>query len=59
MNSKKAVELSPSGVEVHYALARAYQQMGKKEDAAREYKVVADIHARNASQRSGIAGQQP
>lgn len=55
----KVIELEPDHVEAHYALARTYQQLGKNEDAAREYKIVAELHARGKNQQSGIAGQRP
>ena len=55
---KKVVELVPNHVEAHYALARAYQQMGRNDDAEREFKIVAELHRRADRQRPGIAGKQ-
>jgi Flp pilus assembly protein TadD len=45
-------------VQAHYALARAYQQLGRKEDAEREFRIVSDLHARSAQRSPGIAGSQ-
>lgn len=56
---RKALESNPDNVEVHYALGRVYQQMGRAEEAQREYQLCAVINARNQKRRSGIAGQQP
>ncbi|NWG13426.1 MAG: tetratricopeptide repeat protein [Acidobacteria bacterium] len=54
----RVIGLQPAHVEAHYALARIYQQLGRKDEAAREFKIVADLHARNARRSSGIAGIQ-
>jgi len=53
-----ALVLKPDDVEAHYALARAYQQMGDKELAQREFTVCAQINARRHNVSSGIAGRQ-
>ncbi len=55
---QKAVSIRPNNVEAHYALARTYAALGKKDDAAHEFKIVADLHARQPSTGSGIAGQR-
>ena len=55
---QKAVAIQPNNIEAHYALARTYAARGKKDDAAREFKIVADLHARQRSSGPGIAGQQ-
>ncbi len=55
---KKVLEQKPDDVEAHYALARMYQEIGRKNEAAREFQIVADLHAHKASRSSGIAGNQ-
>jgi tetratricopeptide (TPR) repeat protein len=55
---QKAVAIQPNNIEAHYALARTYAALGEKDDAAREFKIVADLHARERSTGSGIAGQR-
>jgi Flp pilus assembly protein TadD len=42
---KKAVELEPSQSAPHYHLGALYRQMGRKADAAAEYRKVREIHA--------------
>lgn len=56
---KKALILKPESVEAHYALARLEQEMGKKEEAQREFEICTRLNARTQNVRSGIAGQQP
>ena len=53
---KQVIELKPDHVEAHYALARTYQQLGRKDEAAREFRIVSDLHAREAQRSPGIAG---
>ncbi len=54
----QVIEVKPDYVEAHYALARTYQLLGKKDEAAREFKIVSDLHARDAQRSSGIAGSR-
>jgi tetratricopeptide (TPR) repeat protein len=56
---KIAHESNPRHVETHYALGRAYQQMGRKEDAQREFEVCSQLTAQRQKMQSGIAGQNP
>jgi Tfp pilus assembly protein PilF len=52
------IKLKMDHVEAHYALARTYQQLGKSNEAAREFKIVSELHAHGAQRSSGIAGSQ-
>lgn len=57
---KKALEggsASPENIEIHYALARLYQQMGRKDDAQREFQISRRLNAQRQRMGSGIAGQ--
>jgi Flp pilus assembly protein TadD len=38
--------MDPSNFTTHYLLGKAYQQMGRKEDAKREMNAVSSIHSR-------------
>ena len=55
---KQVIRLKPDSVEAHYALARVYQQLGRKDEAANEFKIVSELHAREARVSSGIAGSR-
>jgi tetratricopeptide (TPR) repeat protein len=55
---KQVIGFKPDHVEAHYALARLYQQLGRQSEAASEFKIVSDLHAREAQRSSGIAGSQ-
>jgi protein O-GlcNAc transferase len=55
---EKLVAIEPDDVEAHYALARTYAALGKRGDAAREFNLVAELHARQRKSGSGIAGQR-
>jgi tetratricopeptide (TPR) repeat protein len=56
---KKALEASgPENVEVNYALAQLYQQMGRKTDAEREFQICRRLNAQRQGTGSGIAGEQ-
>lgn len=50
-----ALKCNPHKVEIHFTLARAYQQLGKKEAAEHEFQICATLHAQE-QKRSGIAG---
>jgi Tfp pilus assembly protein PilF len=50
-----ALQCNPHRAEVHFTLARAYQQLGKKEAAEHEFQICAALHAQE-QKRSGIAG---
>lgn len=41
---KRAVELAPRNPEPHYQLAMAYTQLGRKKDAAEQFRIVRMIH---------------
>ncbi|MDH3529983.1 MAG: tetratricopeptide repeat protein [Acidobacteriota bacterium] len=41
---KKAADLAPNNPEPHYQLAMAYRQLGRKEDAAEQFRIVRRIH---------------
>jgi tetratricopeptide (TPR) repeat protein len=56
---EKVVAREPDNVEAHYTLAQAYQRLKRPADAAREFKIVAELHARQRSTSSGIAGSRP
>ena len=56
---QRVIELKPDHIEAHYALARTFQQLGKNDLAAREFKIVSELHARSAQRSSGIAGSSP
>jgi len=53
---EKALKSDPNNVEVHFALARLYQQRGDKQAAAREFAECATLRARREKTLSGIAG---
>jgi tetratricopeptide (TPR) repeat protein len=56
---KKALEASgPDNVEINYALARLYQQTGRRADAEREFQICSRLNAQRQRTGSGIAGQQ-
>ena len=55
----KALAANSGHVETHYALARVYHQMGRPEDARREFELCARINAQTQKSQSGIAGQHP
>jgi tetratricopeptide (TPR) repeat protein len=56
---KKALESSPDNIEVHYALARLYQEAGHLDDAHREFNVCTRLNSLRQRAGTGIAGQQP
>lgn len=55
---KRVLAAEPGFVEAHYALARVYQEMGRKTDARREFEICARLNARRQRGAPGIAGQQ-
>ncbi len=48
---KRATELDPQYREAHYLLARAYQKLGNKEDAEREFTKVRELAAKPVNRR--------
>jgi len=54
----EASAASPDDVEVHYALARLYQQTGRADDAQREFQICKRLNAQRQRAGSGIAGQR-
>jgi Tfp pilus assembly protein PilF len=56
---KNALESNPNDVESHYALARLYQQLGRREDSRIEFELCAKLNAQRQKMQSGIAGQHP
>jgi len=54
---KRALEASPENVEVNYALARLYQQMGRRAEAEREFQICNRLNAQRQRTGSGIAGE--
>jgi len=61
---RKALEVgeangaNPDNPEVHYALARLYQQTGCEDDAEREFQICKRLNAQRQRAGSGIAGQR-
>ena len=55
---KEALKANPENVEIHYALARLYQQMGRTAEAQHEFQSCNRLNAQRQRTGSGIAGQQ-
>jgi tetratricopeptide (TPR) repeat protein len=41
---KRAINLEPKRADAHYRLAKLYQSLGRKSDAAQEFQVVKEVH---------------
>jgi Tfp pilus assembly protein PilF len=54
-----ALRAEPGDTEIHYALARLYQQTGRKDAADHEFAVCAELHAQEQRKGAGIAGAAP